>query len=70
MSRRIIFLDIFPATETHCAPPDAHVLNPNGRCPKMRVGSESAWCSQFDAPILKWKRLHACLAAEIPNEPK
>lgn len=69
MSRRIISLDIFPATETHCAPPDAHILNPNGRCPKMAIPS---WCRIFDS-ALEWDaderpmRLPRCLAEEQPK---
>ena len=66
MSRRIISLDIFPATETHCAPPGAHVLNPNGRCPEMVTNP--SWCRIFDS-ALEWdaderpKRLARCIAA-------
>ena len=65
---RHIALDIFPATETHCAPEGAHVLNPNSRCPKMRTNP--SWCQAFDTP-LEWddderpKRLSRCIVAGV-----
>lgn len=63
---RHIRLDIAPATATHCLASEAHILNPNARCPKLRLNP--CWCAQFEqAPTwddARPQRLPECLAAE------
>jgi hypothetical protein len=61
MSKRLITLDISPATATHCG--DGH----DRHCRKMFRGTESASCDEFHRGLGSEQiplRLPECIAAE------
>jgi len=61
-AKRLITIDIAPATETHC-----------GECPHARVRTcdvfgMRTYADQWDAKTSEWRRMPECIAAEGKRE--